>query len=319
MHGKDWGAIVTWTYTQYPYLESGEELYKDLVLAYENGAKYIILFDANEGWTQSVLKPEHFSALKRFWEYVKQKPRHNTQASDRVAYVLPKDYRYGFRGPDDKIWGFWEADNLTGKVCANLNYLLTKYGEKLDIVYENNLLPGNTYGYSELFYWNDSSLPQLSNPPASPSISPEPSRFPTQTATPVIIEKPQAPIDYVPVVAIGAVLAVVAVPAYLLRKREYNITFASTGIGRDYSGTVFVVDGENHDKNGASFWWNSGSRHPYEFRSKIEVSRSHQYVKSYVLVSTTGTESDQYGSLTVSRPATITGTYRPVFEVLRNS
>jgi hypothetical protein len=318
MHHKDWGAVITWTYTQDPYLESGPELYKDLVLAYKNGAKYIILFDANEGWTKSVLEKEHFEALRQFWEYVKKNPRQNTQASDRVAYVLPKDYGYGFRGPDDKIWGFWEADNLTGKVCANLNYLLTNYGENLDIIYDNNLLPGNTYGYRELFYWNDFSLPQLASPPTVPS---PPTRFPptpTQTATPIRIENPQ-PIDYVPVLAIGAVLAVVAVPAYFLRKREYNITFASTGIGRDYSGTVFAVDGENHDKYGASFWWNSGSRHPYEFRSKIEVSRSHQYVKSYVLVSTTGTESDQYGSLTVSRPAIVTGNYRPVFEVLRNS
>src|SRR4030067_867706 len=319
MHGKDWGAIITWTYTQPPYLESGAELYKDLVLAYENGAKYTILFDANEGWTQSVPKPEHFGALKRFWEYVKQNPRQTTQAGDRVAYVLPKDYGYGFRGPDDKIWGFWQADNLTSKVCANLNYLLTEYDKKLDIVYDFNLLPGNTYGYSKLFYWNDSSLPQLSKPPTLPSISPEPLQLPTETATPVIIENPQPPMDYVPVAAIGAVLAVVAVPAYLLRKREYNITFASSGIGRDYAGSVFVVDGENHDKYGASFWWGSGSRHTYEFKSKIEVSRSKQYVKSYVLVSTTGLGSDQYGSLSVSRSASVTGNYRPVFEVLRTS
>jgi hypothetical protein len=49
MHGKDWGAVLTWTYKQPPYLESGDDLYKDMVLAYDNGAKYIILFDANEG------------------------------------------------------------------------------------------------------------------------------------------------------------------------------------------------------------------------------------------------------------------------------
>ena len=319
MHGKEWGAVVTWTYTQPPYLESGAELYKDLVLAYENGAKYIILFDANEGWTQSVLKPEHFGALKRFWEYVKQNPRQTAQAGDRVAYVLPKDYGYGFRGPDDKIWGFWQADNLTSKVCANLNYLLTEYDKKLDIVYDFNLLPGNTYGYSKLFYWNDSSLPQLSKPPTLPSISPEPLQPPTETATPVIIEKPQPPMDYMPVIAIGAVLAAVALPAYLLRKREYNITFASSGIGRDYAVSVFIVDSENHDKYGASFWWNSGSRHTYEFKSKIKVTRGQQYVKSYVLVSTNGPGSDQNGSLTVSRSTSVTGNYKPVFEVLRNS
>ena len=315
MHGKDWGAIVTWTYTQPPYLESGEELYRDLVLAYENGAKYMILFDANEGWTQSVLKQEHFDALKRFWEHVKENPRPTTQAGDKVAYVLPRDYGYGFRGPDDKIWGFWEADNLTSKVCANLNYLLTEYDKKLDIIYDFNLLPGNTHGYSKLFYWNDSSLPQLSSPPTLPSISPEQSRFPTQTATPVPIEKPSYPIDFVSVVAVGAVLAVVAVPAYLFRKREYNITFSAVGIGRDFSGSVFVVDGENHDKYGTSFWWESGSTHTYEFKSRIQVSRAKQYVKSYVLDSTTGLARDQIGTLTVSKSMSVTGNYRAVFEV----
>jgi hypothetical protein len=318
MHSKDWGAIITWTYTRPPYLESGEELYKDLVLAYENGAKYIILFDSNEGWTQSVLKQEHLDALKRFWAYVKEKPRQNTQASDRVAYVLPKDYGYGFRGPNDKIWGFWEADNLTSKVCANLNYLLTKYDKKLDIIYDYNLNPGNTKGYSKLFYWNDSSLPLLTSSPTETPTSPGSPPPPTQTANPVPIEKPQSSIDYVPVVAIGAVVAVVAVPAYLLRKRQYDVTFTSTGIGPDHNGSVVLVDGESHDKYGASFWWDSGSRHTYEFRSKILVSRGKQYVKYYVLVSTSGLVSHQDGILTVSRSSSLIGNYRPIFEVSRN-
>ena len=41
MQGKDWGAILTWTYTNPPYLESSIQLFKDLMLAYKNGAKYI--------------------------------------------------------------------------------------------------------------------------------------------------------------------------------------------------------------------------------------------------------------------------------------
>jgi hypothetical protein len=311
MHGKDWGAIITWTYTQPPYLESGEELYKDLVLAYENGAKYIILFDANEGWTQSVLKQEHYDALKRFWNYVKENSRQNIKDNNRVAYVLPKDYGYGFRGPDDKIWGYWAADNLTNKVCSDLSNLFTQYDRKLDIIYDDGLLPGNTYGYSQLVYWTDPSLSQSS--------SATPSQIQAQTATPIRVEKPPSPIDYALVIAIGAVLVVVAVPAYLLRKRQYNITLASTGIGRDYTGPVVEVDGENYDKSGASFWWDSGSRHTYEFKSKIVVSRGKQYVKCYVLISTTRLISDQNGTLTVSKSCSLTGNYRPVFEVIRHS
>ena len=229
------------------------------------------------------------------------------QDNNRVAYVLPKDYGYGFRGPDDKIWGYWAADNLTNKVCSDLSYLFTQYDKRLDIIYDDGLLLGNAYGYSKLAYWTDPSLSQSS--------SPTPSQIQTQTATPIRVEKPPSPIDYVPVIAVGAVLAVVAVPAYLLRKRQYSIAFGSTGIGRDYTGPVVEVDGENYDKYGASFWWDSGSRHTYEFRSKIVVGRGKQYVKCYVLDSTTGLISDQNNTFTVSKSCSLTGNYRPVFEV----
>ena len=35
---KTWGAIITWTYNQTPYLESGAQMYNDMVLAYDSGA-----------------------------------------------------------------------------------------------------------------------------------------------------------------------------------------------------------------------------------------------------------------------------------------
>ena len=55
VQNKDWGVMITWTYTQPPYMESRTQLYNDMVLAYENGAKYIIIFDSNENYTQNVL------------------------------------------------------------------------------------------------------------------------------------------------------------------------------------------------------------------------------------------------------------------------
>ena len=121
--------------------------------------------------------------------------------------------------------------------------------------------------------------------------------------------------DYVPLIATGAVIAVVAVPAYLLRKQKYNIAFASIGVGSDFTGTVVVVDGESYDRYGASFQWNQGSSHTYEFKSQIVVSRGNQYVKHYVLASTTGLATDQKGTLTVSKSSTVTGNYRPVFKI----
>jgi len=209
MHGKEWGAIITWTYKQPPYLEPGEKLYEDLVLAYDNGAKYIILFDSNEGWTQSVLKEEHLDALKRFWTYMKENPRQTTPDSEKVAYVLQKDYGYGFRGPNDKIWGFWEADNLTNKICNDIGNLFTQHDKKLDIIYDDGLLPNETYGYSRLIYWNDSI----------PSQSPSPISSTTTTSAPA--ENPNQQNEYLPIIAIGAVVSVVAVPTYLIKKRQH--------------------------------------------------------------------------------------------------
>jgi len=154
VQNKDWGVMITWTYTQPPYLESGEELYDDLVLAYENGAKYILVFDANENCTQRTLKQEHLDALKRFWRYAGANPRASDSNPDRVAYVLPEGYGYGFRGPNDKIWGLWEADEFSLEISTELGGLINEYQNRLDIIYDNGLETNNSYGYSKLIFWN---------------------------------------------------------------------------------------------------------------------------------------------------------------------
>jgi hypothetical protein len=154
MQGKDWGAIVTWTYTEPPYLESRLELFKDLMLAYKNGAKYIIVFDTNEDYTHGVLGNEQLLSLSVFWHYVQNNPRNSFLVSDRVAYVLPKDYAYGFRGPNDKIWGFWEADAFSDQLCQKLGSLIEEYGFRLDVIYDDGLENNGTCGYSKLIFWN---------------------------------------------------------------------------------------------------------------------------------------------------------------------
>jgi len=158
VQNKNWGVMVTWTYTEPPYIESGEELYDDMVLAYENGAKYIVIFDANKDYTHGVLKEEHLEALKQFWQYTQTNPRNNTAANDRVAYVLPKGYGYGFRGPKDKIWGLWEADEFSLEISACLGSLLEQYGSKLDIIYDDGLNSSNTNVYDKLIFWNGTIL-----------------------------------------------------------------------------------------------------------------------------------------------------------------
>jgi hypothetical protein len=158
VRNKEWGVMITWTYTQPPYLESGKELYDDLVLAYENGAKYILVFDANENYIQSTLQPEHLDALKKFWRYATDNPRPNNPPIKRVAYVLPKDYAYGFRGPNDTVWGIWEADDFSYQIRIEVGHLLDRYQNRLDIIYDDGLEANNTYGYGEFTFWNGTVL-----------------------------------------------------------------------------------------------------------------------------------------------------------------
>ena len=155
MQNKDWGVIITWTYTKPPYLESGEELFDDLVLAYENGAKFILVFDGDENYTQSILGEEHLDAMKKFWEYAKDHPRPADLLNDRVAFVLPKDYGYGFRGPNDKIWGLWGSDKLALTISEDVGALLVEYGSKLDIIYDDGLELDHIF--AQYFFWNGTS------------------------------------------------------------------------------------------------------------------------------------------------------------------
>ncbi len=182
---KDWGVLIAWTYTQPPYIESGPELYNDMVYAYENGAKYVIVYDSNENWTQSILRDEHYSAMQQFWQYAQTHPRSISNVADRVAYVLPDYYAYGFRSPqEDKIWGIWQGDDTSYEISMGVGYLLMLYMNGIDIVYENGV-SASAYGYKGIVYWNDTRIyqPQEIYPEISPSFSPTPQPIPTPTST----------------------------------------------------------------------------------------------------------------------------------------
>lgn len=170
--GKDWGVIMTWTYMQPPYIESGPELYNDMVLAYQNGAKYILIFDSNENYTADILQQEHLDAIQQFWQYVQDNPRTISAASDRTAYVLPQYYAYGFRGPSDKIWGLWGPDAITSDICMNISALMLQYDTNLDIIYPDGPAV-ESIGYQNILYWNDTKLASL-DPPDPPQNTPPP-------------------------------------------------------------------------------------------------------------------------------------------------
>ena len=154
---KDWGVMITWTYDEPPYLESGEKLYEDMVFAYENGAKYIVIFDTNKNYTHGILGEEHLQALKQFCEYAQKNPRTTEPRSERIVYVLPRDFAFGFRGPTDKIWGLWEADVFSYNQSVQLGNLLKEYGDKLDVIYDDEI-EYSTLEYGRLIFWNGTSI-----------------------------------------------------------------------------------------------------------------------------------------------------------------
>ncbi len=72
MQNKDWGVMITWKYTEPPYLDSGVEIYRQMVDAYRAGAKYIVVFNYPQLKENAygVMTDEHFDALEKFWNDV---------------------------------------------------------------------------------------------------------------------------------------------------------------------------------------------------------------------------------------------------------
>ena len=147
---KDWGAIITWNSLQPPYLENGEKMLQDMTAAYDAGAKYVIVFN----YPQGALAEEHYNAIKQFWNNVHSSPQNRGQDyNGQIALVLPQNYGWGMRDLNDKIWGFWPADNFTGQIWQNMNTLIQHYGQRLDIIYEDqNFNPQNSY--LKVYFWN---------------------------------------------------------------------------------------------------------------------------------------------------------------------
>ncbi len=158
---NDWGIIVT-SASCVPgqpqlCLENASALYNDLLFAWQSGAKYMVVFDsatASENSSTGLLTQEHFNAIKSFWRYASSNAKPPEFPAD-TAYVLPADYGYGFRGPNEMIWGLFPADSLTQRIWNDVNSLLPQYGNGLDIVYETRTdgVPVNLK-YDKLIFWN---------------------------------------------------------------------------------------------------------------------------------------------------------------------
>lgn len=153
--GKDWGVIITWKYSEGKYIESAAELYSDLNLAYNVGAKYTIIFSYPNVTDYGILTQDHFDVLEKFWNDIHICSTSFGSIKPKVAYVVPTDYGFSFRTPNDTIWGLFPADSLSQKIYDDIKILTGKYDSTLDILYDEPQIITPLLGrYSEVFYWN---------------------------------------------------------------------------------------------------------------------------------------------------------------------
>lgn len=159
LQDKPWGAIITWKYNEPPYLDSGPEIYNQMRTAYETGAQYVVIFNYAEDMEgpYGTLQEEHFVALEHFWNDVVQSSivKHGSVEAEAVL-VLPENYGWGMRRPDDKIWGLWGPDEKSQPIWELSRSLLEQYGTGLDIVYDDHEFSVEGK-YLHVYYWNQTS------------------------------------------------------------------------------------------------------------------------------------------------------------------
>jgi len=88
-----------------------------------------------------IMRDEHFEAIERLWKDITptQKITQGSTKAENIL-VLPKNYGWGMRHPDDKIW-YWGPDEETPQIWEFTRKLLLQYGLKLDIAYEDIEFP----------------------------------------------------------------------------------------------------------------------------------------------------------------------------------
>ena len=155
VQNKQWGAIIVWTYENPPYLESGTKILQDMITAYRAGAKYVVVFNFPYDQPFGILEEEHFAAMETFWDMTRSPHQGSLEKVEaEVAFVLPKDYGWGMRRLEDKIWKpEWGPDDQSPLIWDNMNKLIERYGLKLDTIYDD---PRFNYKekYSQIYYWN---------------------------------------------------------------------------------------------------------------------------------------------------------------------
>jgi hypothetical protein len=86
---------------------------------------------------------------------------------------------------------------------------------------------------------------------------------------------------------------------------QYNLTFAQSGVGSDFSGNVLIVNGTSYDINGFSTWANASNIYTFNYAPQVVAAANS---KQCLLTTVSGNSSAL--SVIVSQPTTIAGTYK---------
>jgi hypothetical protein len=166
LQSKEWGTMIAWQSNNPPYLQIAEQMYNEMVQSYESGAKYVIVFNYNitadrpntSGNVTStsdcgLLEAEHFEAMEKFWNDIVLNPQKTNNVKAEAALVLPNSYGSGMRYFQDKLWGLWNSTSTLDQIWSQLQSQLERYGQKLDIIYDDPAYPVNGK-YDQVIYWN---------------------------------------------------------------------------------------------------------------------------------------------------------------------
>ena len=157
LQDKQWGTIITWKYQGHPFLDTGSEIYNQMLTSYQAGADYIVIFDYStdfEGNSAHAMLDEHYLALERLWTDIHNEHFINLSEPE-AALILPRNYGWGMRNPDDTIWGFWSTDAKTNQIATIMSHLIAKYGANLDIIYEDPIYHHSKANYNHIYFWNN--------------------------------------------------------------------------------------------------------------------------------------------------------------------
>jgi len=86
---------------------------------------------------------------------------------------------------------------------------------------------------------------------------------------------------------------------------QYNLTFAQSGVGSDFLGTIITVNGTNYDRTGFTTWANSSDIYTFSYAPQLVVAANS---KQCLLTGVSGNSSAS--SFSVTQATTITGAYK---------